>query len=135
MRNLNAGVLIPLVLSFAIGVLIYLYGTSRSQHKSLLENFRDVQRTASNLRSERDSLQYDLNKAKDESQQTLKEKEKALERAMVAEDKANRANDDLVCIILLEAKSSSCLSVYECMHIDFVFFGYCAMIGGTAKLI
>ena len=91
MRQLNASLLVPLVLSFAIGVLIYLYVTSRSQHKTVLSDYKDLQRSLSDLRSERDSLQYDLNTAKDENNRAVKEKGKALAEAEDARMK-------LVCI-------------------------------------
>ena len=91
MRQLNAGVLVPIVLSFAIGVLIYLYVTSRSQHKTVLSDYKDLQIALSDLRSERDSLQYDLSTAKDENKRAVGEKEKALAEA-------SEAHMKMVCI-------------------------------------
>ena len=78
MRHLNVSVLVPLVLSFAFCVLIFVYVSSRSQYQAALEDKRGIQRALSDLRSERDSLQYDLSNTKNELKLIAAEKEKAL---------------------------------------------------------
>lgn len=97
-RNVNAGVVVPLVLAFGIGVLVYLYTTSRSQYNILLEDMKELQKDLANARSEKESLQYELNTNKDELERVLKAKGEALERVERAEVKANEADEEMVCI-------------------------------------
>ena len=103
-RNVNAGVVIPLVLAFGIGVLVYLYGTSRSQHNILVGDMKELQKEMANVRSEKESLQHDLNTIKDELERVSKAKNEALEKVETAEGKATQADQEKVCHALSYAK-------------------------------
>lgn len=96
--GVNAGVIIPLILAFGIGVLVYLYGTSKSQYNSVVEEFKEFKKELANVRSSKESLQYELNTVKDELERSLKDKSEALEKADNAEEKALQANVDVVCL-------------------------------------
>ena len=96
-RNVNAGVVIPLVLAFAIGVLVYLYGTSRSQYNILVGDMKEFQKDLANVRSEKESLQHELNTIKDELERVSKARVEALEKVESAEGKASLADQEKVC--------------------------------------
>ena len=96
---MNAGVVIPIVLAFGVGVLVYLYTTSRSQYNGIVQDLKDLKKELANVRSEKETLQYDLNTNKDELERVLKAKGEALERAENAEDKVNQVSGEAVRII------------------------------------
>ncbi len=95
-RSLNANVIVPLVLAFAIGVLVYLYGTTKSQLKSAEEELKEIRKDLADARSEKESLRYELDTLTDELEQLSKDKKEALQRAEAAEEHAHKANNDLV---------------------------------------
>ena len=99
-RNVNAGVIVPLVLAFGIGVLVYLYSMSRSQHNVLLGDMKELQIDLADARSEKESIQHALNTNKDELERVLKAKSAALERVESAESKVNQADQEMVCVCL-----------------------------------
>ena len=96
-RNVNAGVVVPLVLAFGLGILVYLYSTSRSQYNILLGDMKELQKDLANVRSEKESLRHELNTNKDELERVLKAKGEALERLESAEGKADQADVEMVC--------------------------------------
>ena len=95
-----ANVIIPLVLAFAVGVLVYLYGTSKSQFHSAEEELKEIKKDLADARGEKESLRYELDTLTDELEQLSKDKKEALQRAEAAEENAHKANNDMVCTII-----------------------------------
>ena len=95
-RNFNASVIIPLVLAFGVGVMVYLYGTARSQYNSVEEELKEIKKDLADARSEKESLRYELDTLTDQLEQISKDKTEALQRAESAEEIAHKANKDVV---------------------------------------
>ena len=89
-------VIIPLVLAFAIGVLVYLYGTSNSQFHEVEQELKEIKKDLADARSEKESLRYELDTLTDELEQLSKDKKEALQRAEAAEENAHKAQNDMV---------------------------------------
>lgn len=89
-------VIIPLVLAFAIGVLVYLYGTSNSQFHDAEQELKEIKKDLADARSEKESLRYELDTLTDELEQLSKDKKEALQRAEAAEENAHKAQNDMV---------------------------------------
>ena len=95
-RHLNISLILPQVLAFCIGILVYLYGTSKAQYNSTAHELRELQKVIANVRSEKESLQYELNKKKDEFVRVSKDRNDAIERESHLEGKAKQLELELV---------------------------------------
>ena len=95
-RHLNIAVIIPLVLAFCIGVMVYLYGTSKAQYRSAALELKELQKEIANVRSEKESVQYELNTKRDELERVSKDRNDALERESNLEDKARLLKGEMV---------------------------------------
>ena len=95
-RHLNISLILPLVLAFCIGILVYLYGTSKAQYNSNAHELKELQKVLANVRSEKESLQYELNKKKDEFVRVSKDRNEAIERESNLEGKAKQLELELV---------------------------------------
>ena len=97
-RHLNISLILPLVLAFCIGILVYLYGTSKAQYNSTAHELRELQKVIANVCSEKESLQYELNKKKGGFVRVLvsKYKNDAIERESNLEGKAKQLELELV---------------------------------------
>ena len=108
-RPLNVGIVVPLLLAFAVGVLVYLYGSARSQYSSAALEVKGLYKDLAVVRSEKESLQFELNTERDQLERASKEKNRVLERAENAEDKVQQVQAELVSTVyvLLTRKAFS----------------------------
>ena len=95
-RSGGSSLLIPLILAFIIGLLLYFYWGASSQVVSLKTDNNGLKKELRAARNERDNLQYRLNLLREDLDVALQKKEEADRRFQEEEELVQGADAKIV---------------------------------------
>lgn len=88
--------MVPIILAFVVGVLLYLYWGVSSQLGSLQGDNRELKRDLAGARNERDNLQYRLNLLREDLDVALQKRDDLEQRAEEEQGSRREAEDRAV---------------------------------------
>ena len=88
--------LLPVGISLALGVAIFMYWSASSQLQEIRQSNRALKRELTSSRSERDNVQYRLNLVKSDLEQAVRNKEESERRAQELDEQLQEERGKLV---------------------------------------
>ncbi len=95
-RGPGGSLLVPILLAFVVGILLYLYWGVSSQLGDVQADSRGLKRDLAGARNERDNLQYRLNLLREDLDVALQKKDELEGRAQEEEANRQAAEDKVV---------------------------------------